>query len=157
MSAIPKVREAPIARAADEADIPRIVEMGRQFWMQLGTGIDYDPESAAKWAAYMHAYGVLVVATDGGEIVGAAGGLVAPVFCNEAYTTGQELFWWVEPAHRNAGVGMALLNELEAGAKARGVTRWDMVLMENIEPHKAEAMYLRAGYTQTQRVFTKEL
>lgn len=53
---------------------------------------------------------------------------------------------YVEPELRGHGVGRAVLDALEAKARAMGVSR--LVLETGVHQHAAIALYLRAGFTQ---------
>lgn len=63
--------------------------------------------------------------------------------------TGEIKRMWVAPAYRGAGLGRALLAELERRAGALGYAR--VVLDTNATLTEAIAMYTRAGYAATER------
>lgn len=61
----------------------------------------------------------------------------------------------VEPEHRRAGIGAALLAEAEREAKRRGLPY--MALMVTEENAAARALYARAGYETERRLLSKAL
>lgn len=143
---------------ATEADIPNVVRMGRLFWSQTPYNeIPYCPDSVAFTCRQMIAQDLLLIAEVEGEVAGAVGALASPLFTNRSVLVGAELFWWVEPQHRNSGIGKLMLSGIEAAAKAAGVYRFSMMAFEQIEPEKAAAVYQRCGYVPTERTFNKVL
>ena len=97
----------------------------------------------------------LIVAEES-EIIGFIGGLVYPFFFNENHVTGQELFWFVSPAHRN-GTGRQLFKALETWAREMGAQTFTMMALDSNRPEAVVAAYQRAGYTPSERTFIKEL
>lgn len=104
-------------RFADEADIPRFIEMGRRFHAASPyAGMPFDDAAVADLLRrMMAAEHAAVLCHDHGVI----GGALAPLFFSPASVMASELFWW---ADRD---GMSLLVHFEAWAEAmgaRGVT-----------------------------------
>jgi GNAT superfamily N-acetyltransferase len=100
---------------------------------------------------------MLLVATDYLDLIGFVGGAVAPMYMNFDYKIGTELFWWVHPNYRKAGVGAALLSGIEAAAKAAGCKFWTMLAMQCMAPERAGQIYEAAGYRWVERSYSKEL
>jgi len=148
-----------IIRPATEGDFQRIAEMGAAFWAltPYAKAIPYSPEAVTHYSAMMLEHGVLYVVEVGGMVVGSAGAMFMPALGNLEYKVGAELFWWIEPDHRNAGTGTALLNALESGAKTVGATIFSMMAFEDLSPDKVGAIYERHGYVRSERTYTKEL
>lgn len=145
-------------RLANIDDVKAIVRMGRAFWAAIpyNDGIPYCPDSLALTCAQMIEQGLLIYAhTD--KAVGAVGALCSPLFTNREYTVAAELFWWVEPEHRNTGVGVRMFAKLEEAAKQAGVYRLSMMAVEGLELDKAAALYQRFGYSPTERTWNKAL
>jgi GNAT superfamily N-acetyltransferase len=149
---------APTIRIAAEADIPRIIEMGRKFWALTDyRSVEYDAGSIEHWSKLMIDQGLLLVAEVDGEVVGSVGALSAPLLGNVKYRVASELFWWLEPEHRTVGLGAALLIGIEGAAKAQGVKFFNMIALNAVEPERAAQVYLERGYKLTEWSFTKEL
>lgn len=145
-----------IVRDATEADIPAIVAMGERFFAVSGHSCfgRFDPDSLAGTLRTLVASddGIVAVAE---ELSGVAVGLVYPQFFNHAHLTGQELFWWVEPGRR--GNGRALLDALEASAKAMGATTFTMGALEARRPASVGRLLERKGYLPMEHFYTRTL
>ncbi|QWF19300.1 GNAT family N-acetyltransferase [Lysobacter capsici] len=143
-------------RKATEADIPAIVEMGREFYpsTHYSAHIPFCPESVAAIARTMQESGILLVADDGGALVGMAGLVVAPFMFNRAYTGAYEVMWWTSPTAQGHGVGKALLAAIEPAAAEFGVLPIQMVLLPS-SPPQAAVLYERAGYAVSETSYTK--
>lgn len=145
-------------RPATAQDFGRIVTMGEAFWAQTPLSrIPYSPVAIRHYCSMMMEQGVLRVVDEAGEVIGAAGALFAPCLGNLEYRIAAELFWWIEPAHRSAGTGQALLNALEEGARTNGAVLLSMMAFENLDPDRVGAIYERAGYKRTERTYIKGL
>lgn len=144
-------------RPAEDRDIPKIISMGRKFWAQTAfKDIVYCPDSIAESAREMMANGLLLVVEEG-EVVGAVGAVMAPLYANRSVMIASELYWWIEPEYRDSGAGKLLLRGIEQAAKDRGITVFAMMALEAVEPEKAAAIYQRLGYVPSERTFQKRL
>ncbi len=147
-------------RYAEERDIPRIVEMGRGFHGLAGWGdiADYNEADTAKTLAHMleNDDAILLVAETETELVGMAGGLMAPLYFNHGHRIGQELFYWIEPGARN-GIGKHLLDGLESAARAAGCGSWIMVALDKVRPEATGRMYRARGYRPAERNWIRRL
>lgn len=142
-------------RDAVESDIPALLEMGRRFAdvAELGRIAAYDPDSMER--TFRH----LMVSDDGILLIadgGAAGGLLHPPYWNLNHRIGQELFWWVEPSARG-GLGLKLLDALEASAKAKGAQSWSMIALHASAPERTGRLYQRRGYRPTEYSYVRSL
>lgn len=146
-------------RWAWRSDFPRIAEMGEAFWNLTPHSrvIPYSPDAVIHYCGMMSDDGLLYVVEVDGKVVGSAGALFMPALGNLNYKVGAELFWWIEPEHRNATAGTALLNALEDGARTVGATLFSMMAFENLSPEKVGAIYERHGYVRSERTYSKEL
>lgn len=146
-------------RPATTDDVPRIVAMGRKFWSQTAYAphVIYCPDSIAASALEMMGAGLLLVAELEGVAVGAVGLMAVPCYANRDVLMAAELYWYIEPEHRDSGAGKALLVAIEAAARAAGVKIVGMMLLEAVEPEKAAAIYKRLGYSPGERTFFKVL
>ena len=146
-------------RPAVTADIPRCVEMGRQFFAESGFEAEtsLDPESFRATLEHLigNADGALLVADLGGALIGMAGALAYPHYFNVASKAAQELFWWVEPAKRGGTAGVRLLQALEAWARGVGCGTMTMICLPIDSP--AERVYQRVGYRASERSYIKRI
>ena len=90
-------------------------------------------------------------------MVGSIGALAAPLLGNVSYKVASELFWWIEPEYRGAALGEALLMGIEAAAKAAGVTFFNMIALNAVDPERVAAIYLKRGYKLAEWSFMKDL
>jgi hypothetical protein len=133
-------------RQAEPNDLNALLDMGREFFEVSGnarfTTFD-EPSLTATLIGLMSGVpnGCVLVAELAGEVVGMAGCVVFPFYANISTLIGQEVFFWVSPAHRGA-VGDALLDELEGTAMRKGAK---VFINANIagERDKAFARYYR--------------
>ena len=160
MTSMPALKEAPFyVRPANEHDFPEMVEHGREWWAltEYGKSVPYNAESVVATLFELEKQKMLLVAVDYLDIIGFVGGTTVPMFMNRNYKIGAELFWWVHPAHRNSGVGAALLAGIENAARAAGCKFWSMIAMQCMNPERAGEIYERAGYRWVERTYAKEL
>ena len=82
-------------RAAQEEDFAEMALKGREFWEQTAfvADVPYNEESIIRWLPLMADQGLLFLAEEGPDIVGFIGGLSAPIYANDNYKSGAELFW----------------------------------------------------------------
>jgi GNAT superfamily N-acetyltransferase len=145
-------------RPAAEADIADIVRMGRHFWAQtFFKDITYCPDSIAYQCRLMMEHKLLLMGEVENQVVGSVGALAVPLYGNLSVLVASELFWYVEPEHRNSGIGKLMLDGIEKAAKERGVHVFSMMALESVEPEKAAAIYNRLGYVPTEHAFSKVL
>lgn len=148
-------------RPATPADIPEIARLGEKFHEQAQWGdiFAYSVEDcAASLARFMEADAFLCfVAEDEGQIAGMIAGIVSPVYFNHAHTSGEELFWWADPARTRSGIGMRLLKALEAAAKAKGCESWQMKSIDRVNPEPMGRLYERCGYRASEHSYIKRL
>lgn len=144
-----------IVRLATESDLPAILDMGAKFHAFSGESVPYCRQSAESSARSIMVMGFVLVAEDGGKLVGMLGVLVAPLFFNFAHTMAQELMWWVDEDERGSGAALRLIRAAEHEARNRGVSRLNMAHLANSPPH-VSAIYARLGYTPRESMFCKE-
>lgn len=130
-----------IVRDAIEADIPRLVEMGRRFRSETSYSkyLADNPERMAQLGRQLLAKDGLLLAERDGAIVGMLGFIVHSHFISGEIAAG-EVFWWMEPEFR--GDGLKLVDEAKRRARLAGALYLDM-----IAPSKRVArLYQHLGY-----------
>lgn len=143
-------------RPATAADIPRIVEIGRQFCEEARWGdlLEIDPDSLAASLAGLIEGGVVLVAEPAGAVVGAACAVLFPLYLNHAHLAAAEMFWWVDPEHRG-GVGGDLLDALERAVEERGAATFSMLTVAGLRDQALGRLYRRRGYRPAETTYTK--
>lgn len=134
--------------------------MGKQFFEASGlsdmaTWDEGSFETVCKSLMNDEVPGTLLV-VDTGWLVGMAGSVIFPLFCNQATKVAQEVFWFVNPEHRN-GIGATLLRELEADASRKGAS---LFISAQIAGHRDEAfarVYARRGYRPSENTYIRKL
>ena len=148
-----------IARKATRGDFPALIRMSVKFHELLDMrDLPLDPDSLWRWLEHLeHQHVLAVVEDDERNVVGALGGMLAPVFFNDVLLIGQELFWWVDPEHRAGGAGVALLDEAERQAREAGCVRWNMLNLAHVQPEAMARLYRKQGYNQIETTWSKVL
>ena len=99
--------------------------------------------------------GVIFIAEDDGEIIGAIAGMAVP----EPYSGDlvvSEFFWFVRPGHRGSA-GLRLYEALEYWARQKGAKTMRMVHLMDSMPEKLARIYKRLGYEQVETLYSKDL
>ena len=99
--------------------------------------------------------GVIFIAEDDGEIIGAIGGMAYP----EPYSgelVVQEFFWFVRPAHRGTA-GIRLYKAFEQWLRDKQAAAIRMVHLMDSMPEKLGRVYRQLGYTPVETMYTKDL
>ena len=109
-------------RSATEDDIPRLLEMARDFvgkaWTRIG--VPYCEASCTEVLRNLLANGILLIADDSRGMIGV---VVHPWHFNRSVTTATELFWYCEDGCK---AGSALREEAESMARAMGAESINM-------------------------------
>lgn len=135
-------------RDATESDLPELLKWGADFAASIDLPGGYVPEDAEGMFRQLIEIGILLIAPG----CGAVGALVHPSPYNKSHLTGQELFWWVDPASRGAGTGKGLFEALQASVRASGAGSFTMSTLGN---HAIGQLYEAHGYRHTDRNYTK--
>lgn len=147
-------------RRAGPEDIPALGAIGALFHEEAGLSdiAPYVRADCEKSICHMieSPDGICLVAEEGGEVIGVAGGLVHPLYFNHAHRSGMELFWWVRPDRRN-GVGRLLFDALENEARALGCESWAMIALDKVNPELTGRIYKRRGYRASEHSWIKRL
>lgn len=136
-------------RAAVTADVPAIVAGVSELLEEIGgkPAARELLEAEARELIGDPAAGAVLVAQDGGEIVGLLGASwQRAIRVPGRYGLIQEL--WVASSHRSLGVGAALLDELARVARAQGVGRLEVGLPSErfVQRDATEAFYARNAF-----------
>lgn len=137
-----------------------MVDLGRLFFLEtdLPKIMDYDEASAAgtfQQLIEMENAAVFLLEVDG-QVVGGIAGLVAPHYFNLDHLSGQELFWYVAPAHRKGREALLLIKTLEQWAIEIGASAFMLAAMGS----SREAVghyYRRKGYLELETYFARRL
>lgn len=148
----PQYARTGVIRAAENRDLPRIVEMGERFHAATAfRNVGFEPETfrAAAFRLMESPEAALLVAGETPQ--GMIGGIMYPLYFNARHWAAQELFWWVEPEHR--GIGGVLLRAFEQWARESGAASVHMIAIENLKP--VDRLYLRSGYEPAERHYMR--
>jgi len=153
-------------RSATREDIPAIVEMAQRFYPESPYPAIYGdmPDSQAAglvivmldgMASHGVVPGVMLVAEDGGDLVGMLClHIDAATFTPEIIAG--EVVWWVAPSHRGGMCGVRLVRAGEQAAAERGATVSRMAVLGS-SPDEAGELLQRLGYAPTETIYTKRL
>lgn len=139
-------------REATASDLPRLVEMGRNFIAQtkykdLIYGNSEQMTLTLEGLIGNPSASFLVAESGAGELVGMIGAImyVHPI---SGEVTANEIVWWVEPAHR--GIGISLLRHIE---------RWTQgaeAALNMVAPdEKTARIYKALGYELIETVYQR--
>jgi len=110
-------------RNAIEADIPKLVEMGKRLHDESTyKHVTYSPERVAATCRLMMSNGFLVVAEKNDEVIGVMMGDVQVAW----YTTermGFDLTLYIEPEYRSGMMAMRMIKRFEEWCIAMGATQ----------------------------------
>jgi len=145
-------------REARLTDMPRLLEMGRNFfdkanWARVVEWHEDSAEAALENLIESPDGVLLVIDIDGGTIVGMAGAIIYGFYFNLDHRTGQELFWWTEP--QGKGYGLSLWRELEKQARAQGAQSFQMSNVNGMKSDVLGRLYERNGYTPGESTYLK--
>lgn len=146
-------------REAVPEDFLDLVKIGYKFFefnaYRRYTSIDDD--SLINTFYLLYEEHVLLVVEHEAKIIGTAGAFVAPLYWNHNYKQGLEAFWWIDPEHRNSGIGTKLRKELQAAAVLKGADFWNMIALKESMHEEVCQQYERAGMTHVETVYMKVL
>lgn len=137
-------------RAATAADVPALVEMGRQFHAMaphrpMG---EFDPEAVARMLSFMVASPQSLVLTNG---EGAIGGVMAPVYFNPGKMLMEEAFWWA------AKGGRQLLAAFCDASESMGADYVSLSTLDNERSAVIDRVVTRMGFQPVERRYLKGL
>lgn len=146
-------------REAVEEDFPALVEIGHKFFEfnAYRRYMKLDEDSLCETFLQLCEDHVLLVVELEGKIIGTAGAFVAPLYWNHNYKQGLEAFWWIDPEHRQSGVGSKLRKELQSAAILKGADFWNMIALKESMHDEVCRQYEKAGMTHVETVYMKVL
>lgn len=147
-----------IVRAAGEADLERVFEMGVSFLVSApdyASIVEWTPEKLEELVRFLtlgDTNRVLVLERAGGAIVG----MLALAITENLWGNGtiaEEVAWWVEPAHRGRA-GLKLLGAGEAWARQEGA-----LVLRMVAPRGSQigTVYERRGYEPLESIYVLRL
>lgn len=151
-----EMRQSIVFRRADATDVPRLVEMLREFVTstKYRKFVGDSPEALAAFLAPLieNPLSAIFVAEREERVIGMLGvlGYVHPMSGEKC---AGELFWWLDPNHR--GAGGWLLRRAEKWARAYGAKSLQMIAP--VENATVALMYRRLGYEPVETAFHKVL
>lgn len=144
-------------RAATRDDLPWCLAQLRTFSAVYGTAHPLFPADTAHAEALLTTVitdHCCLIGTVDGTPVGLIAGMLAPHPYNPALTVLSELWWWVDPAGRGAGVGTALLTAFDLWGDAHA--DWVVCTLEAASPIPPEVLD-RRGYRVHEVAYLREV
>ena len=133
-------------RAAVEADMHRLIEVGRKFHDAAGFKFDLDEDALGSFLSGL-------ISSDQGAVLisdhGVIGGVLAPSYSNPSWVMAVELFWWAERD------GLALLKAFEDWARSAGASEVRMSSLASLP--RADVLLRHKGYAATEISYSKGL
>lgn len=144
-------------RPARLPDFPTMVNMGRAFHAQSNTSqfTPWDDATFATTLFQLAATGGLFVYDKDGVVEGMAAAVLMPSYFNRHYVSCNELFCWVNPSAR--GAGMQLFDMLESWGKEKGAHTMVIASVPNMREEVLDRKYKAKGFTRTDNFYTKVL
>lgn len=145
-------------RPSIASDMPRLIEMGLAFNEEAGYAeeIPFCARSFGVTLNILSNANLLLVADKGHGPIGMAGADVAPAICNDTILLSREVFWYVDPPHRQ-GLGGKLLVALEELVKARGARLFDVVAESGKRSEALARLYRARHFSPAENTFRKRL
>jgi len=143
-------------REAEITDVIPLVHQGAIFWQMspFADRIGYNPNAVQNLLTQMIDDHYLLVATRDGDIVGFLGMLLGPVLFNPDYTQAVEIFFYVQPEHRDRGIAENLREEADIYLE----DKVDVVGFGDMSSGTdMDKFYTDRGFTLTERTYTKVL
>lgn len=144
-------------RPAQKEDFGELARMGRAF-VDIAYGGNFDPDSFIKQViSMMNGTGVVFIMEVNGQVVGAAGALVYPKWFNHSIKVAQEVFWWVDEAHRGQLMSVRLFDAIDRWMMDSEATEHIVSNNATIEPEKAARFYQHRGFVWSESNFVRRL
>ncbi|KKN24646.1 hypothetical protein LCGC14_0892720 [marine sediment metagenome] len=139
-------------REANLADIPRLVEMGRQFIAE-STYKQHLPENPKQLHVLAEQIisnpkGAILVSESEGKLTGMLALITYPHPFSGELVAG-EVFWWVDPEARKGRTGLKLMRRAEKVAIELGAKKMQMVA----PTERIARLYERLGYEKVESTY----
>jgi len=148
-------------RRARESDVEGVLKNAESFFnaspMQSTSAFDHAGFEAFFINALESEDIVFFVAVDGETVIGICAALVYPLYFAPTERIAQELFWWLDEAYRDSGLGGQLFSSIEAWAKEKNARQLFMIALEDENINLMKRIYHKKGFTPIERTFAKEL
>ena len=144
-------------RLATPNDVPAMVRMGEAFHALAVSGhyIPWCGRSFALTLAKLIVAGSAFVYEVDGQVEGMTAAVLQPAYFNDQILTCNELFCWVNPTQR--GAGMNLFDMLESWAKQKGAKVMVLATVPNMRSEVLDRKYRAKGYALTDNFYMKVL
>lgn len=144
----------------EEHDIPRVVELGRNFF----DASPYNSLTFSEQATENFLYACLarpennicILAVEDEEVVGALVGSISNLPFSED-TVAAEIAWWVEPDYRKGTVGRDLKEAYEYWAIKMGAKKISMALLSGDYEKLLDRYYRSTGYVKAETAYVKDI
>lgn len=145
-------------RKATVFDAEKLAVLGKEFFAfsAFKDFVEYDVESAEQNILKLLTQGIVFVAEDGDEIVGAIVGLLSPLWFNSNAFVATELAWFIAEEHRKGTVGIRLYKAFEEWGYANGAQAIVMsdLVVDGGTP--ASQLFDKLGFTTIERSHIKK-
>lgn len=143
-------------RQLSTADLPALLHLAPLFWAEGKLPGRFVPEVFMRTWESLFSIGVgrIIGYFEFDQIRGALAYVLMPD-PNDGVPTATEMFWFVDPLCR--GAGLRLLSAFEEEAKAAGAERLVMVHLTSINAPELRHLYERRGYREVETHYLKEI
>lgn len=134
-------------RGAEEADIPVLVEMGREMHSESRFArYNFNPQKYAALLQTVIPQGVSFVAEEEGKVVGVfIGGVAQHFFGDDLFS--YDFLTYVAPAYRGRMTGVRLIKRYISIAKAMGIEDIHIGVSAGIATESTVRLYEKLGFT----------
>jgi hypothetical protein len=150
-------------RQLSRVELPLCVPFGRDFHREFNLPGDFKPSVFLRnWQTFYDRYEAAVIGLwDGPRLVGGLGCMMVPDL-SDGRLCGQEMFWFVDPAHRKGSAPLRLLTEYGKWVEAHGSSEARLVhLCGGVNDERLDKLYRRMGYKPVEvcyrKILTKEV
>jgi GNAT superfamily N-acetyltransferase len=142
-------------REATTSDIPKLLDMGERFLASTPYNkfTDFDREAmTGVYSRMIAADEATILVPD--DVSGFVGLVVTPLYFAPETTVCNEMFWWVDPAHRGNGIRLIDAAEKWASGKADILA---LSAVTELNGDRVGAFYERRGLALAETTYMKGL